>query len=593
VLEYTAADGEEGFPGRLQVRATFRVSATSNELSIQYDAATDKPTVVNLTNHAFFNLSGDGQATINDHLLEINSDLFSPVDEGLIPQGKPRYDIVFDFAQMHAIGQFLEQKNQQLEYGKGYDHNFLLHNYQPGTLRKAATAFSPTSGISMELATTEPGLQFYGGNFLQGKDRGKTGKPYLFRSLFCLEPQHFPNSPNDRNQPSTSLRPGDRYVHISTYTFRNDMAFSPMRKVRDRSAEVAQQPTPERWTTAQADEWHNAQPWRVGANFVPAYAINQLEMFQSETFDTVAIERELALAAGIGMNTMRIFLHDLLWRQDAVLFKKRIDTVLRICQRHGITPMLVLFDSVWDGYARLGKQPEPVPGVHNSGWVKNPNLRDLADPTLEPLLEAYVYDIVQTFGQDKRVYAWDIWNEPDNTDDRRADHGMCSRNDLIARLLPKFFHAARMAQPMQPLTSGVWWGWEDWADDARLTPIRRIQLEESDVISFHCYADSTAFEFCIRQLTKYNRPIICTEYLARSMGSTFEKILPIGKKHRVDMINWGLVQGKTQTHFPWDSWQEPYTKRTLPIWHHEVFKNDGTPYRVEEVRLIEKLMRGK
>jgi hypothetical protein len=348
-----------------------------------------------------------------------------------------------------------------------------------------------------------------------------------------------------------------------------------------------------RWTTDRAKEWYSHQPWRVGANYIPAYAINQLEMFQPETFDTLAIEKELKLAAGIGMNTMRIFLHDLLWRHDAAGFKRQIDIVLRICARNNITPILVFFDSCWNGQAHLGKQPDPTPGVHNSGWVKSPNLQDLADPDLESVLLAYVIDVIGSFKDDPRVLAWDLWNEPDNTDDHQAYPGKTDRKERIAELLPKVFAAARSQKATQPLISGVWWGWEDWADDAKLTPIRRTQLEQSDIISFHCYADSVAFAFCVKQLETYGRPLLCTEYLARSMNSTFEKILPIGKAHHIAMINWGLVQGKTQTHFPWDSWQEPYTNRPLKIWHHEVFRNDGTPYQAAETDLIRKLITGK
>jgi galactose mutarotase-like enzyme len=589
MLQYQSKDGEEGFPGNLNVLVTFSLSAYDNELRIEYEASTDKPTVVNLTNHAFFNLSGEGDKTVGDHLLRILGRRISPVDANLIPNAPPVYRPAFDFARMQAIGARLGQNDPQLKLGNGYDHNYVLDEYVPGTLRLGAIAYSPKSGISMELRTTEPGIQFYGGNFLDGSDRGKSGKPYLFRALFCLEPQHFPNSPNDKQQPSTTLRPGDRYYHADTYRFSNDATYTtqPAPAPLEVSATVGQ------WTAEQANNWYKQQPWRVGANFVPAYAINQLEMLQTESFDTVAIERELRLAAGIGMNTMRIFLHDLLWRKDPADLKQKLNTVLRICARNGIVPIIVFFDSVWNGEARLGKQKDPTPGVHNSYWVKSPNLKDLCDPSLDAVFEAYVYDVVSHFRNDPRIFAWDIWNEPDNTDDRRAEHGMSSRDDQVAYLLPRMFAAARRAKPTQPLTSGVWKYLDTWGSDTKLNPIQRAQLQLSDVISFHCYADSATFEGCVANLKRFNRPLICTEYLARSMGSTFEKILPIGKKYNIAMINWGLVQGKTQTHFPWDSWQEPYTKRTLPVWHHEVFKNDGTPYRNEEVELIRRLLSDK
>src|ERR1700758_5513262 len=173
----------------------------------------------------------------------------------------------------------------------------------------------------------------------------------------------------------------------------------------------------DRWTEEQANAWYARQPWPVGANFLPSTAINELEMWQAETFDTATIDRELGWAEGIGMNTMRVFLHNLLWEQDPEGFKKRIDEFLTIAARHHIRPIFVLFDSCWDPFPKLGPQHPPIPGVHNSGWVQAPGAKILADSSQYPQLESYVKGVVGGFANDQRILAWDVWNEPDNGND--------------------------------------------------------------------------------------------------------------------------------------------------------------------------------
>ncbi len=345
---------------------------------------------------------------------------------------------------------------------------------------------------------------------------------------------------------------------------------------------------PGRWSEAQANEWYAKQPWLVGANYAPASAINQLEMWQADTFDPQQIDRELGWAAAIGMNTMRVFLHDLLWQQDAEGFRKRIDQYLGIADRHGIKTMLVLFDSVWDPNPQLGKQRAPKPGVHNSGWMQGPGAAALRDPKQHARLEAYVTGVVGAFGKDGRVLAWDIWNEPDNLNG--SSYGKQEPPDkveLVLGLLPKMFAAARAARPQQPLTAGVWKG--DWSTEEKMTEMDRLQIRLSDVVSFHNYDDAAEFEERIGWLKRYNRPLLCTEYMARGNKSTFQGSLPVAKAHRVAAYNWGLVVGKTQTNLPWDSWKQPYVDREPAVWFHEVFRADGTPYRQEEVDLIRKL----
>lgn len=343
-----------------------------------------------------------------------------------------------------------------------------------------------------------------------------------------------------------------------------------------------------RWTEQQARDWYARQPWLVGSNYNPANAINQLEMWQADSFDPVQIDKELGWAEDLGMNTMRVFLHDLLWQQDPNGFKKRIDLFLNICKKHKIRPMLVLFDSVWDPNPQLGKQRAPKPGVHNSGWMQGPGARALQDEKQYSRLESYVKGVIAAFAKDRRVLAWDMWNEPDNMNG--SSYGKlepANKSALVEVLLPRVFAWARSANPSQPLTAGIWRG--DWSADDNLMSIDKIMLSNSDIISFHNYDDPAKFEQSIRWLQRYNRPIFCTEYMARGNKSTFEGSLPIAKKYNVAAINWGFVQGRTQTHLPWDSWQHPYTDREPAVWFHEIFRQDGSPYRTEEVQLIRRL----
>jgi hypothetical protein len=347
----------------------------------------------------------------------------------------------------------------------------------------------------------------------------------------------------------------------------------------------------QRWSEQAAKDWYAQQPWLVGSNYIPSDAINELEMWQPSTFDPKRIDLELSWAESIGLNTMRVFLHDLPWKQDPEGFRKRIDTFLTIAQKHKIRPIFVLFDSVWDPNPKLGPQHAPTPGVHNSGWVQSPGAKALSDPSEYPRLEAYVKGVVGAFGKDKRVLAWDLWNEPDNTNDPNYSSGE-PRNkvELVLGLLPRVYEWARAAGATQPLTSGVWNG--DWDSPEKLSPMEKIQLQLSDVVSFHSYEKPDMFEKRVLSLQQYGRPIICTEYMARGNGSTFEGTLPIAKKYHVAAINWGLVAGKTQTYLPWDSWQKPYTDRQPSVWFHEIFRQDGKPYRQEEADFIRSMIRG-
>jgi hypothetical protein len=340
---------------------------------------------------------------------------------------------------------------------------------------------------------------------------------------------------------------------------------------------------PHPWPQAKAAAWYREQPWLVGSNYIPADAINQLEMWQADTFDAGRIDTELGWAESLGMNTMRVFLHDLPWGQDAEGFRRRLDAFLTIADKHHIRPLLVLFDSCWDPKPRLGRQHEPKPGVHNSGWVQSPGAAALDDPAQIPRLEAYVKGVVGAFANDQRILGWDVWNEPDNTN-AGSYTDPADKVGRVLALLPQVFAWVRSVQPTQPLTSGVWRG--DWSWPEKLGPMEKIQLENSDLISFHSYDPADEFERRVNSLTHYGRPILCTEYMARPRGSTFQTILPVAKKYKVGAINWGFVQGRTQTYLPWDSWQHPYVERPPEVWFHDIFYPDGKPYRREEVDFI-------
>ena len=328
-----------------------------------------------------------------------------------------------------------------------------------------------------------------------------------------------------------------------------------------------------KWTIKQADAWVVENGWLRGSNFNPSTAINQLETWQAETFDTLTIDRELGWAEGIGMNCMRVYLHHVAWKVDEDGFKSRMNKYLEIADRHGIKTIFVFFDDCWNPTYQSGKQPDPKPGVHNSGWVRDPGELLFTDSTLIVTLEAYVKDVLTTFATDNRIIMWDLYNEPGNN----------KYGNKSLPLLKKVFEWGWQIRPSQPLTVGIW--------NSTLTDMNVFQLENSDIITYHNYNGPEEHQSVIDSLRKYGRPLVCTEYMARRNNSLFSNIMPILKKENVGAINWGLVDGKSNTKY---AWGEPITDGSEPaLWFHEIFRNDGTPYKQEEVDIIKSLTRDK
>ena len=338
------------------------------------------------------------------------------------------------------------------------------------------------------------------------------------------------------------------------------------------------------WPVEKAQAWGKNHPWLVGCNYCASTAINQLEMWQAETFDPETIDRELGWARSLGFNSMRVFLHDIPFKQDPEAFLKRIDQFLSIADRHQIGVMFVLFDGVWDPDPAPGKQRDPKPGLHNSGWVQSPGRAILGDPSRHDELKDYVVGVIGRFKDDKRVHVWDLFNEPDNPN--ANSYGKIELKDKTERaldLLKKSVAWAREAKPSQPITIGIWK--DDIINPEKLTPINKYQLEQSDVISFHNYKPLDQMKREVEALKRYNRPILCTEYMARGNGSLFDPIMGYLKDENVGAYNWGFIDGKSQTIYPWDSWKKPYDGEP-PLWFHDILRADGTPYNPKETDYI-------
>jgi len=328
----------------------------------------------------------------------------------------------------------------------------------------------------------------------------------------------------------------------------------------------------ERWSAEKAMAWYGGQPWPIGCNYIPSTAINQIETWQAETFDPETMERELALAESIGFNTVRVFSHDLVWEAGPDGFKQRVEKFLDICEKHKIRVTFNFFTNGcygFEGEAKLGKQPDPVPGVHNSGWVQTPGVANVNDPAKWGRLEEYVKDVLTAFRNDDRILLWHLYNEPANT----------KKGCESLPLLRKTFEWGREVNPSQPLSAVLEWRTPD--------DMAQFLGEHCDAITFHSYAGPvTLSEKWLGRLRAHGRPVICTEYMARTRGSTFQAILPIFHRERIGAISFGLVTGKMNTQYPWGSKEGSPEPR---VWFHDIFRPDGTPFDPEEIALIQRL----
>ncbi len=322
-----------------------------------------------------------------------------------------------------------------------------------------------------------------------------------------------------------------------------------------------------RWSKEKAWDWYRRVGEIRGCNYLPRTAVNSTEMWQAGTFDPNTIRQELGWARSAGYNSVRVFLQYVVWEAEPEGFKKRLERFLRIAAENAISVVLTPFcDCAFAGKEPyLGKQDDPIPGVHNSQWVPSPGHRRVVDRRAWPGLRAYIEDIVRTFGQDRRVLMWDLYNEPGNS-------GMGTKS---LPLVKAAFGWARGQKPKQPLTVGLW----RFSDDEMSASF----IEMADVLSFHAYDAPQAVEAKIRRLKKLGRPLICTEWLRRQVGNDFRRILPLFAEHQIGWYNWGLVAGRTQTYMPWGSKEgDPEPE----LWQHDVFRADGRAFDVEEIRLI-------
>lgn len=337
-----------------------------------------------------------------------------------------------------------------------------------------------------------------------------------------------------------------------------------------RSDEATQTEIREVWTADQANDWYQDWGWLRGANFIPSTAINQLEMWQKETFDPKTIDRELGFAQEIGLNSMRVYLHHLAWKIDPEGFKNRMNEYLDIASKRNISTLFVFFDDCWVPTYKEGSQPEPKTGTHNSGWLQDPGELLHDQPELMETLEEYVKDVLTTFADDQRIVLWDLYNEPGNS----------HHNEKSMPLLEKAFEWGREVNPSQPLSAGVWnWNLKEMSD---------FQIKNSDVITYHNYGDYDDHKKMIDSLrTLTRKPLLCTEYMARTRNSLFKTIMPLLKDENIGAYNWGLVAGKTNTIYAWDT---PIPDGSEPdIWFHDIFRKDGSPYNQDEIDLIKSL----
>ncbi len=325
-----------------------------------------------------------------------------------------------------------------------------------------------------------------------------------------------------------------------------------------------------RWSCEKASRWYSEQPWPCGFNYVPACAISYTEMWMDYNFDPKLIDKELALAEGIGFNCLRVVLPFVVWEHDPEAFKRRVDTFLRICERRGLRVMLTLFDDCGEiTDPKCEKQPDVVVGWYANGWSASPGHGIVRDPQQWPRLERYVTDLIKSFKNDQRVWVWDLYNEPTNS-------GM---GNVSVPLVEKVFGWARQNDPGQPLIVAQWNG---------NATLNKVIHPHSDITTFHSYGSADDVAKCIADLKKHGRPIINTEWLNRRGGSRVADCLPVFVKENVGCMHWGLVNGRTQTHL---SWGHRPGQPDPPFWQHDLFRGNHEPYDATELKLFRQAMK--
>ena len=332
-----------------------------------------------------------------------------------------------------------------------------------------------------------------------------------------------------------------------------------------------------RWTEQQANEWQAARPWLCGCNFLPSTAVNSTEMWQAETFDLPTITRELGWAREIGFNACRVFLQYLVWEADGEGFLQRLGAFLDAAQGCGISVLPILFDDCAFGGKEpyLGPQADPVPGVHNSGWTASPGASRVTNRDAWAGLENYVTKVVTRFAQDERMLGWDVYNEPGNAvyEAHQAEKSL--------PLLREVFKWTRNAGPTQPATAGVW--------TPDMPELNAFLLENSDIITFHEYRDLETTQKFVAELRRTGRPLLCTEWMRRNVPNRFDTHFAYFKQEHIGCFCWGLVNGRTQTHIPWES--KPGSAEP-ERWFHDLLRRDGTPYDPVEIALIKGVVEG-
>ena len=328
--------------------------------------------------------------------------------------------------------------------------------------------------------------------------------------------------------------------------------------------------------TERAVAAYRARGRLLGANFLPSTAVNSTEMWQAATYDEATIRREMGYAAAAGLNSLRVFLPFCVFEREGDGFLRRFEDFCRLAEASGLSLLPILFDDcAFDGGAdpTYGPQLEPIPGVHNSRWTPSPGARASDDPAMRGKLRDYVTSLVGAHRSDRRIAAWDLYNEP----------GSPPRGEKCLPLLRDVFAWAREVEPEQPLTTGLW----DKFDAAK-DPVARTILTLSDVVSFHGYGPPEETERKLAALAAYGRPLLCTEWLCRERDNRVENILPLFDRYDVSAWNWGLVVGRTQTNLHWG-----VTDPDPTPWQHDLFYPDGTPYREEELALLAAYRQGK